>query len=262
VALLGLAGAWSAWTARPPQVVLSPAVSDPWPASPAAGGASSGPTVITPAPALASAPTSAPRAAPASKIAAAAAPERRPTDGGSASVTSQTAPQVSSAAAWPADAPMRPDFSGKIFAIADRSAVAPGNAVRVTASMTDPDGVKLITDLTAFGSQSRYRDGFIVRNGSRFSLFTSVVQQGDRLLVAASLDRNFRPATSGVTVVAPGEAGDVVLPNGQVVKVVATVRPETPDEIDAGRKTERKDARKFEARWPEPGLRPVRPIWF
>jgi len=108
--------------------------------------------------------------------------------------------------------------------------------VRVLATMTDPDGRRLTTDLTAFGSQSVYRTGWFQRNGSRYALLTSVLQDGDRLWVSASLDRRFQAATSGTISLGSGETGDIVLGNGQVVTVTPTVRPETAEEIEAGKR--------------------------
>jgi len=120
---------------------------------------------------------------------------------------------------------------GRIHAAAGWSSVEPGSAVRVLATMTDPDGIPLITDLTAFGSQSRYRIGYVQRNASRYKLFTRVVQNGDRLLVTAALNRSFQPMVSGSTELVSGETGAIRLPNGLVATVTPTLRPETPEEI-------------------------------
>jgi len=120
---------------------------------------------------------------------------------------------------------------GRIHSAAGWSSVEPGSAVRVLATMTDPDGVPLITDLTAFGSQSRYRVGYVERNASRYRLFTRVVQNGDRLLVTAALNRSFEPMVSGSAELASGETGTIRLPNGLVATVTPTLRAETPEEI-------------------------------
>ncbi|MDB5462836.1 MAG: hypothetical protein JWP23_1225, partial [Phenylobacterium sp.] len=119
----------------------------------------------------------------------------------------------------------------------DWSAVEPGSAVRVLATMTDPEGIPLTTDLTAFGSQSWYRLGYVRRNASRYKLFTSVAQHGDRLVVTAALDRSFRFMVSGSVELASGETGTITLPPGQVVTVTPTLRPETPEELAEGRRT-------------------------
>ena len=119
----------------------------------------------------------------------------------------------------------------RIHAAADWSRVEPGSAVRVLATMTDPEGIPLTTDLTAFGSQSWYRVGYVRRGPSRFKLFTSVAQRGDRLLVTAALDRSFQPLSSASLELASGETGTIRLPNGLLVTVTPTLRPETPEEI-------------------------------
>ena len=100
--------------------------------------------------------------------------------------------------------------------------------MRVIAQMTDPDGARLVTDLTAYGSQQAYRTGYIEREASRYALFTSVVQRGDRFDVTASLSRGFRPQETGLTTLASGETGTIDLPNGMAVTVTPIVRAETP----------------------------------
>jgi hypothetical protein len=149
--------------------------------------------------------------------------------------SARTAPDASPDPALSAEAPS-PPRNFKVHAIANRSAVEPGSAVRVLATMTDPDGVPLTTDLTAFGSQSAYRAGYYERTGSRYSLFTSVAQQDDRLLVTASLDRRFSPEVSGVANLASGETGKIVLGDGQVVTVTPWIRPETLREVEEGQR--------------------------
>jgi hypothetical protein len=126
-----------------------------------------------------------------------------------------------------------PDPGWKVRGAAERSHVEPGWAVRVLATMTDPDGRHLITDLTAYGSQAFYRTGRIERDGGREPLYTSVDQHGDRLEVTASLGGGFRPWTSGSVSLASGETGTITLPNGQTVTVTPTLRRETPDEVAA-----------------------------
>lgn len=119
----------------------------------------------------------------------------------------------------------------RIYAVADRSAVEPGSAVRVVATALDPEGRPLAADFTAFGSQRDYRMGAYVNSGSRQSLFTSVVQRGERLWVTASLNRRFRGDEVGTIEMRSGETRDLVLPNGQVVTLAPTLRSETPEEI-------------------------------
>ena len=43
------------------------------------------------------------------------------------------------------------------------------------------------------------------------------------------------PRSSGRITLAAGQSGVITLPNGLEVKVVATVRPETPQDLAAGR---------------------------
>ena len=145
-------------------------------------------------------------------------------------------PLADTAAASPEFPPMR---MSRIHAVARRSAVEPGSAVRVLATMIDPDGVPLTTDLTAFGSQSAYRSGYFRRNVSKYALFTSVRQEGDRLWITASLNRRFQPAETGTIALRSGETGDILLGNGQIVTVTPTVRPETAEEIADGQRATR-----------------------
>ncbi len=128
----------------------------------------------------------------------------------------------------------------KIHAIARWSSVDPGSAVRVYATMKDPDGHALVTDLTAFGSQSWYRLGYIERGHSRFKLFTKVSQHGDRLTVTAGLNESLHPMVSGSVDLASGETGTIRLPNGLAVTVTPTLRAETPDEVAEGQRTGRR----------------------
>lgn len=145
--------------------------------------------------------------------------------------------------AVPSDAHPRllpPGFFGptrRIHAIADWSSVEPGSAVRVLATMTDPEGIPLTTDLTAFGSQSWYRLGYVRRNASHYKLFTSVVQHGDRLRVTAGLNRSFQSLVSGAIELGSGETGTIRLPNGLLVTVTPTLWAETPAEIADARRT-------------------------
>jgi hypothetical protein len=123
-----------------------------------------------------------------------------------------------------------------IHAVADRSSVHPGSAVRVVTSGLSPDGIRLWSDFTAFGSQRLYRKGAYERSGSRYSIFTSVVQEGERLRVTVSLGRTFRPELTGSIDLAPNQTGVLRLPTGHPIVVTATVRPETPDEVEEGRR--------------------------
>jgi beta-lactamase regulating signal transducer with metallopeptidase domain len=124
--------------------------------------------------------------------------------------------------------------SRKVHAIANWSSIEPGSAVRVVAKMSDPEGIPLTTDLTAFGSQSWYRLGCIRTHASRYKLFTSVTQRGPRLTVTAGLDRSFRAIVSGTVELASGETGTITLPNGLKVIVTPFLRPETPQESAEG----------------------------
>jgi hypothetical protein len=125
----------------------------------------------------------------------------------------------------------------RIHAAARWSSVEPGTAVRVYATAADAAGVPLITDLTAFGSQSWYRVGCIRRNPSDEKLFTSVVQVGDRFTVTASIQRQGRLLGRGAIELASGETGTITLPDGRPVSVSAIARPETQAEIEAAQET-------------------------
>ncbi|THD52090.1 M56 family metallopeptidase [Phenylobacterium sp.] len=216
VGLVTLGGATTVWATRPAQVVL----------------------VAAP-----QAPTSAP-SAPAAQAdlqtrPASRAPLAAQTSQASAAVAEPPADAVTEVTDDPQQAgPDRrllpPGFFGpprRIHGLADWSSVAPGSAVRVVAAMRDPDGVPLVTDLTAFGSQSRYRLGYIARTPSRYKLFTSVAQHGERLTVTAGLNRSLSPMVSGTIELAAGETGTIALPNGLSIVVTTTVRAETPQEI-------------------------------
>jgi len=147
VALLGLTAAWSAWAVRPAQVMQVPIALQVGATPPA-------PMVVAPAP-----PSPARKAdaavelTPAPVPAAADAPPAEP----------DIAPLAETATASPEAPPIK---MSRIHAVARRSAVEPGSAVRVVATMIDPDGVPLITDLTAFGSQSAYRSGYFRRTAA------------------------------------------------------------------------------------------------
>lgn len=216
------AGAGMVWTSRPPEVVLSVEAAAPIaPPSPRRA-----PTAPAPpdAPRPASRPP-APTPQTAPVAVAKPAPDMEPV----------LLPALAVAEILP---PLPPPGLRKlkiIHAVADRSAVEPGSAVRVQASGVAPDGVPLWADFTAFGSQRIYRKGAYEKGESRYSLFTSVVQEGERLRVTVSFGREFRPHLTGSIDLLPGHTGVVTLPTGQDIVVTATVRPETPDEIEEGR---------------------------
>ncbi len=220
--ILGLGGAVSAWTLRPADIVTtfetSPAAMEPATVERAAF--SPPPRPNTPSP---SRRPSKPRApSPPAEADIGAAP---------------VLAQVESPAASP---PLAPSYELRririIRAVADRSRVEPGSAVRVVATGMAPDGVALWSDFTAFGSQRLYRKGAYERGGSRYSVFTSVVQEGGRLKVTVSLGRAFKPELTGSIDLAPDQTGVLRLPTGQPMVVTATVRPETPEEIEEGRR--------------------------
>lgn len=139
-----------------------------------------------------------------------------------------------------------PPRQARVWKTSNLSWVEPGLAVRVVATMTDPDGVPLITDLTAFGSQALFRLGYIQRHQSRDKLFTRVVQHGDRLEVWASLGSGFWPEVTGSVSLASGETGAIRLPGGRLVTVTPIVRPETAEEIAAARALGSRPAMNFE----------------
>ncbi|MBI1199254.1 MAG: hypothetical protein GC203_15445 [Phenylobacterium sp.] len=224
VAGLALAFSTAAWTARPPQVVtLEPRL-----------------------PALAAAPPQAD--APATRRDPEPHdPEPRPGQPAKIVRTAEAAPPATtpSPAAPPAPppAPAAASASGRLVrGVAQRSHVEPGSAVRVYAAMTDPDGRRLVTDLTAYGSQNRFRTGAIERDGSRYSLFTAVEQHGDMLRVTASLGRAFRPGATGSIDLRSGETGTIRLPNGLAIAVTPTLRDERPDELARAREEQAREA--------------------
>ncbi len=221
---LGLVVATGAWATRPARIAVVYAPS-------AAAGEE--PAAVSPAPAHPDTPT-APR-----RPAKSRAPASR-------AETNATVPPLTPLSA-PAQEPIHPPVILRppriIHAVADRSQVQPGSAVRVVASGVAPDGAPLWSDFTAFGSQRLYRKGAYERGGSRYSIFTSVVQEGQRLRVTVSLGRAFRPELTGSIDLAPNQTGVLRLPTGQPVVVSATVRPETAEEVEEGRRMmERGDA--------------------
>ncbi|MGZ6037601.1 MAG: M56 family metallopeptidase [Phenylobacterium sp.] len=232
MATLTLGGAWTAWAARPAQIVF----------------AASRPAVAVTALQPSATPLAPPRAAarPALRLrpvhlismppesTEAFATARDPAAYGFTRVRAETPP------ASPKPRLLPPGEFGparRVHAIAAWSSVEPGSAVRVYATMRDPDGHSLVTDLTAFGSQSWYRLGYIERDNSRFKLFTKVTQHGDRLTVTAGLNESLHPMVSGAVDLASGETGTIRLPNGLTVTVTPTLRAETPDEIAEGQRT-------------------------
>lgn len=220
---LGLVGAAGAWSARPARVAVT------YDASPA---------VALPANAIE------PAANSPSAPSAPAAPAR-PARPLAPTVHAETAAEPLVQAVAPVPEPISPPGMVRrvriIHAVADRSLVEPGSAVRVVASGLAPDGVPLWSDFTAFGSQQLYRKGAYERSGSRYSVFTSVVQDGDHLRVTVSLGRAFRPELTGSVDLLPGQTGVVRMPTGQPMVVTATVRPETPEEIEEGRQMIERD---------------------
>jgi beta-lactamase regulating signal transducer with metallopeptidase domain len=223
VALLALAGAWTAWAARPALVVFAPL--DAAPRAVAVQTSERAPTPTEPRRAAKAAKPLAPTAADPAPPLLAAAPTPAPTPDGEPPWSEQ--PRLMPAGLF---GPPR-----RVPTIADLSSVEPGSAVRVIATMTDPDGVPLTTDLTAFGSQSWYRLGYIARGPSRYKLFTKVTQHGERLTVTAGLDKSFRSLVSGAVDLASGETGTIRLPDGQLITVTPILRPETPQETAAAR---------------------------
>ncbi|MFL5295044.1 MAG: M56 family metallopeptidase [Phenylobacterium sp.] len=231
VSLAALAVGWSAWAARPPEFV--------WVSAPSSARAMPA-LLATPArPQPSRTPHRAPAAIPAAPKPAAAAPEAPPPT--VVPVSAVLPPEGCGQREAPEGSRrLKPGDFGparRIHSAAHWSSVAPGMAVRVYATAQDRDGVPLITDLTAFGSQSQYRVGCIRSNPSPERLFTSVIQRGDRLLVTASIRDGERWAASGTVDLASGESGEIALPDGRKVSVSAMARPETPEEIDAARST-------------------------
>lgn len=235
IALLGLGGASAVWASRPPQLVVT--LETPHAVEPP-------PRPQAPPPPPAPVPPPAPKVPP--RLAAAVPPKVA------------VAEPVLEPAAAPPPATIEPPMQMRrvriIHAVADRSRVRPGYAVRVVASGLAPDGAPLWADFTAFGSQSVYRKGAFERAGSRYSLFTSVVQDGNHLLVTVSLGKMFRPDETGSIDLLPGQTGVIRLPTGQDIVVTTSIRAETPDEIEEGRQlTAYQDVFEGLKRWPERG---------
>jgi beta-lactamase regulating signal transducer with metallopeptidase domain len=228
VAALVLAAACAAWAARPAEVV---AVAAPQTGAKLAQAPQPALSYAAPAPQprlqrISTSPRPAAQAAP-EESSTAAAPAYRPPPGFT-EVTDDPAK------AGPERRLLPDGFFGpprKVYGVANWSQVEPGSAVRVLATMKDPDGVPLTTDLTAFGSQSRYRLGYVRRDSSHYKLFTSVVQRGDRFEVTAGLNKYFSRLMTGSVELAAGETGTITLPNGLRVNVTPTIRPETAQEL-------------------------------
>lgn len=214
VALLGLGGASAVWASRPPELVMA----------------------VDPAPVV-EAPRRAPRP-PAAPVAP-RAPKTPTRHIALVAPKAVVAEPVLEPIAEPPPVVIAPPMQMRrariIQAVADRSMVQPGSAVQVVASGVAPDGARLWADFTAFGSQRLYRKGAYERGGSRYSLFTSVVQHGNHLLVTVSLGRNFRPEQTASIDLLLNQSGVVRLPTGQDIVVTTSVRAETPDEIEEGR---------------------------
>jgi hypothetical protein len=227
VGLVVLGGATTVWATRPAHVVLEPAPQLPA-AAPSALALADAPPIPT-APSSAPTPPSPPQARPDAPAAPPPVDTAETARLEAAGFTRRLLPDG-------AFSPPR-----RVRGLADWSTVEPGSAVRVVAAMKAPDGVPLITDLTAFGSQSRYRVGYIVNAPSRYRLFTSVAQHGARFQVTAGLNRALSSTTSGTIDLAAGETGTIVLPNGLKVVVTPTVRPETAEEIAESRARARID---------------------
>ena len=241
VGALALGAGWAAWVARPAEVVLIAAPSPPLPVRLAAVAPLAPPRLTFRINDDAPAPTTAPAAPDLSLL--------QPVSMSSDPEPQAVAAPVPAASEPPEDcrddepaAPaerrrLPPGFFGpshRFHAAANWSHVEPGSAVRVVAKMVDPIGIPLTTDLTAFGSQSWYRLGCVRNFASRYKLFTSVTQHGERLTVTAGLDRSFRAIASGSVELASGETGTITLPNGLKVTVTPFLRPETPQESAEG----------------------------
>jgi hypothetical protein len=230
--LMGLSVTSAAWLARParivtlpqPRLALSAWTATPSDAAPAPTASAAARPVLRPSTALAPAPE---------PLAAAVEP---------------AAPITATPDLSPPSLHWTSDRAGRIASLPRRSRIDPGFAVRVVATMAGPEGPPYWQDITAFGSQAIYRKGAFgwdrdrlltteTQRGPRHGLFTAVEQQGERLLVTASLDRSFDPATSGTIALKSGETGYLTLPGGQQVTLTPTLRPETPDEIAEAQRT-------------------------
>lgn len=234
IAVLTLAASWTAWAARPAQVVfraaqpvVAIAAERPQLAatrSDATRAIASPRGHLTPVHLVSIPPEAAENFATA----------RDPAGHGFTRVSAETPPASPEARLLP---PGEFGPARRVHALAAWSSVEPGSAVRVYATMKDPDGRSLITDLTAFGSQSWYRLGYIERDDSRFKLFTKVTQHGDRLTVTAGLNASLGPMASGSVELASGETGVIRLRNGLAVTVTPTLRAETAEELAEGQRT-------------------------
>jgi beta-lactamase regulating signal transducer with metallopeptidase domain len=243
VGLTALAVGWSAWAARPPEFV--------WVSAPSSTATAPAQRVFATRPSQAPAPAPA-HAPPADAWTVVAHREATPA---APAQPAQPPPGLETLPASlpipPAGAAIPPEGCGqdegaslpkgdigparRIHMFAERSFVEPGQAARVYARTTDLWGATLITDLTAFGSQHAFRLGCIRRSPSPDSLFTSVVQQGDRFLVRLSIQRDDRWVAMGQGEFAAGETRAVRLDDGRSVDVSLSVRAETQDERDGSR---------------------------
>jgi beta-lactamase regulating signal transducer with metallopeptidase domain len=228
VSALALSAAWAAWAARPAQIAYAPK------AVAAAASLAAARDAPPPAPQPTVRPeTVQPVATPPEPVEPFAY-ARDPSAGGFTEATDDPEKVTPERRLLP---PGLFGPSKKVHAIARWSSVEPGSAVRVYATMKDPDGHSLVTDLTAFGSQSWYRLGYIERNSSPYKLFTSVTQHGDRLTVTAGLNQSLKSILSGSIDLTSGETGAIRLPNGLIVTVTPTLRAETSEETAEGQRT-------------------------
>jgi beta-lactamase regulating signal transducer with metallopeptidase domain len=220
IGLIALGAAAMAWIERPPEVRWLAAVVGPPAHKPSASVQDLEPfQARTASPGALHAPVHAPSVEP-----QAATPAAPP------------APTAAEEAPPPTLAPTDAAPAYRIRGASQRSHVEPGSAVRIFASMIDPEGHRLVTDLTAYGSQSDYRTGYFTRDGSRYSLFTAVAQEGDVLRVAASLSGRFAPGATRTIALRSGETGTMAFEDGQTVTVTAALRKETPDEVEDARR--------------------------
>jgi beta-lactamase regulating signal transducer with metallopeptidase domain len=222
VATLALTAAWTAWAARPAQVIFATAPQAQMQLVAAAPQPSPEPAAVTLAAAQPLAETPWPPLHPMKTRLIDAMP-----------FALDSAPAAEEPPKLMKPGQFGPDH--RFRTAASWSKVEPGSAIRVIATMTDPQGVPLTTDLTAFGSQSWYRLGYISRSRSRYKLFTSVAQRGERLVVTAGLDRSFSALDTGSIELRSGETGTIRLPNGLSVTVTPILRAETDQERAATR---------------------------
>jgi hypothetical protein len=255
VMLVAFGGVLAAWAAKPPVLIAASPGPKLVSARPLAAPAAQRPVaaVVAPRPAV-SAEAPAPVPAPAQPAPAAMpalvspAPEVAPQPprnfGGWLRSLSPDRAQRREATAkrWEWAAPRQQATPPQArFANTMASVVHPGSAVKLDAKAEMPQGGRIVSSLTAFGSQDAYRSGYYLSTADDYILWTRVAQldEGD-VHVSVVLTHHQRPVGLGEIVLAAGKTAQMTLSNGQTVVVTPTIRPETAQEVERGQRTSRR----------------------